>query len=209
MAKCLPWMAGGVLALFLIAVPFIYYRYEYTYGKRLRVVERGRVYRSGQMTAPGFRAALRRLGIKTVLNVQDDVPDPKLWKGYFTRQTIHESELCKEMGVRFVCIGPDLIDRRLLPVERPRAIDDFLELMDNPANYPVLIHCKAGLHRTGCLVAVYRMEYDHWSMTDALRELKAHGFGEFVSTRDNDYIAQYLVNYKPGVRRRQALARHP
>jgi hypothetical protein len=177
--------------------PFIYYRYVYTYSKRLREVVPGLVYRSGQMTVPGFRDAITRLGIRTVLNLQDDNIDPELAKGYFTGTTLRESELCKEMGVRYVLIAPDLVDPRLVPQKRPKAIDQFLALMDDKRNYPVLLHCKAGLHRTGCMVAVYRMEYEGWTMEQALTELKGHGFGEFVSTKANAYILEYVTTYQP------------
>lgn len=190
-----------LLGALLLVAPFLYYRYGYTYAKRLRVVDSGLVYRSGCMTAPGFREALTRLKIRTVLNLQDEAPDPALAEGYFTADSILESQLCKEMNVNFVFLGLDLLERQKSETARPAAIEQFLALMDNPDNYPVLIHCKAGLHRTGCLVALYRMEYDHWSMERALNELKANGFGEYVSTKANDYIAQYVVNYHPGIRK--------
>ena len=96
--------------------------------------------------------------------------------------------------------------RKKVPAERPAAIDRYLELLDDPAVYPVLIHCRAGLHRTGCMAAVYRMEYEHFSRDAALRELKFHGFGEFNSTAANDYIVQYILTYRPGLRRGQRVA---
>ena len=40
---------------------------------------------------------------------------------------------------------------------------EFLAVMDNRANYPVLVHCFAGIHRTGTMCAVFRMEYHGWS----------------------------------------------
>ena len=194
-----------LIGLLVTAAPFLYYRYGYTYAKRLRVVDAGLVYRSGCMTAPGFRAALATYQIRTVLNLQDEAPDPNLAAGYFTSHAIRESELCKEMKVNYAFICLDLIDKRKLGPARPAAIEEFLALMDNPANYPVLIHCRAGLHRTGCLVALYRMEYDHWSMAQALGELKANGFGEYASTKANDYISQYVVNYQPGIRKQKVI----
>jgi hypothetical protein len=199
-----PLLLRGLFCLLIgalvTAAPFIYYRYGYTYAKRLRVVDSGLVYRSGCMTAPGFREALTTLKIRTVLNLQDEAPDPDLAEGYFTAESIPESQLCKEMNVNYVFICLDTLDRKQAETGRPAAIEQFLTLMDNPDNYPVLIHCRAGLHRTGCLVALYRMEYDHWSMEQALNELKANGFGEYASTKANDYIAQYVVNYQPGIR---------
>jgi protein-tyrosine phosphatase len=73
--------------------------------------------------------------------------------------------------------------------------------MDDPANHPVLIHCRAGLHRTGVLAAVYHMEYEHWSPAEALLDLKANGFGEFAATAANDYVLQYILTYRRGLRR--------
>src|SRR5262249_20318216 len=85
--------------------------------------------------------------------------------------------------------------------QRPEAVDQFLALMDREDTYPVLIHCKAGLHRTGCLVAVYRMEYQGWSNLQAFREMKALGFGTFACTSANEYVRQYVLDYRPGVPR--------
>ena len=191
------WGMCLFLAVLFTVPPFLYYRYVYTYAKRLRVVDPGLVYRSGSMTVPGFRAAVKQYGFRTVLNLQDDVPDPDLANGYFGGGKTKERALCRELGIRYAFIGPDVVDRRTVPGCRPKAIDQFLELMDDPDTYPVLIHCKAGLHRTGCLVAVYRMEYDGWTMEQALRELKSHGFGEFASTKANEYIREYVVTYQP------------
>jgi tyrosine-protein phosphatase SIW14 len=195
--RWLCWSLAAFITGLLTVTPYLYYRYVYTFSKRLREVVPGLVYRSGQMTAPGFREAIRRHGYRTIVNLQDDNIDPDLAAGYFTGDTIRESELCKEMGVRYVVIAPDLIDPRQVPAQRPKAIDEFLALMEDPTIYPVLLHCKAGLHRTGCMVAVYRMEFDHWTMEEALRELKGHGFGEFVSTKANAYILEYVVTYQP------------
>jgi tyrosine-protein phosphatase SIW14 len=81
--------------------------------------------------------------------------------------------------------------------------------MDDPTNYPVLIHCRAGLHRTGVLAAVYRMEYDGIGSEEAIQELKAHGFGEWPCTSANDYIKQYILTYRRGLRNPVAAAHAP
>jgi protein-tyrosine phosphatase len=198
-------LIGGIV-LVVVVIPFFAYRDEYTYQKRLRVIVPGRVYRGGQPTAAGLRDAVRELKLRTVVNVQDDFPDPDLDLYYWTFRTVKESELCKELGVKYVQISPDLVPRPCVPQERPRAIEEFLAVMDDESNYPILFHCRAGLHRTGCLAAVYRMEYQGWSREEAWRELRANGFGEWVSTASNDYIKQYILTYTPGVRSRQSPA---
>jgi protein-tyrosine phosphatase len=80
---------------------------------------------------------------------------------------------------------------------RPSAVAPFLAIMDDPANYPVLIHCRAGLHRTGIYSAIYRMEYQGWSRDAAIRELRDNGFGDSQCNSQNQYILQYLLIYEP------------
>ena len=105
--------------------------------------------------------------------------------------------MCAKMGVRYVLIKPDLVSRKLVDKVRPRAIDELFEILDDEENYPVLLHCKAGLHRTGVLSACVRMEYQDWSNHAAYHELKAHGFGDWVGTSANDYVSQYVLNFRP------------
>jgi tyrosine-protein phosphatase SIW14 len=200
-SRTMSWIFGLVIAALLIAVPTVYHRYTYTHSKRLREVAPGKLYRAGSMTAPGFRAAIERYGIKTIINLMDEAPDPALRANYLGLGSERESALCKERGVRYVNFRADLVNRADFPARRPEAIDAFLRIMDDPSNYPVLVHCRAGLHRTGCLMAVYRMEYDGWSKDEALRELRNMGFGHFFSTSANDYIVQYILGYERGLRR--------
>lgn len=173
------------------------YRATYNHAKRLRTVEPGRFYRSGQLTAEGFADAVRRFGIRTIVNVQEDVTDPVIWRSWLDRRTVRESEVCKELGIRYVQLSPDLLPAGSDPKAQPLVLEPFLELLDREEVYPVLIHCKAGLHRTGLLAAVYRMEYNGWSRLEAFRELRAHGFGDWKSTSLNPYVDQYLMRYQP------------
>lgn len=194
------WAFGLGIAALLTVVPFSYFRWSYTYSKRLREVVPGRVYRSGQMTADGFAEAVARFHIRTVINLQDEYPDPQIDSNYLGLSREPESTLCRRLGVRYAFVAPDLVSRRHLDQHRPEAIDRFLRMMDDPNAYPVLLHCHAGLHRTGVMTAVYRMEYQGWSPLEAFRELKANGFGEFACTAANDYVEEYVLRYRPGLR---------
>jgi tyrosine-protein phosphatase SIW14 len=190
------WAAGLTLLAGMIYAPYLYYRFTLEHSKRLRPVVDGEVYRSGCMTANGFRDAIQKYGIKTVISFWDENPDPTLYGSRFDWSAIKESDLCKSMDVNY-----KFIFVKLLPDDPAIAIGQFLDIMDDKANYPVLIHCKAGLHRTGVMAAVYRMEYDGWSRQDAMRELRAHGFGHFIGNNSNDYIDQYIMHYQPRSKR--------
>jgi protein tyrosine/serine phosphatase len=55
----------------------------------------------------------------------------------------------------------------------PEQFEAFFELMDDPTNFPVAVHCIGGRHRTGTFVALYRLEYQRWNVEDAQREMYA------------------------------------
>ena len=195
-------LIAALLAV-VVAVPWVQFRSAYATHKRFREVTPGVLYRAGQLTADGFRDAVARAGIRTVVNCQNELPghdlfaDPHVALSFWDRRTVRESALCRDLGVKYVHIEPDVRPNRTDPAARPEVIDRFLAVLDDPANHPVLLHCKAGLHRTGLLAAVYRMEYEGWDTVAAWTELKAHGFGDTAATAANDYIRQYVVNYKP------------
>src|SRR5262249_23468545 len=121
------WSFGVGVALFIVLVPFVYYRFSYSTHKRLRVVSAGKVYRSGCMTEEGFRDAVARLGIRTVINLQDEWPDPAIGRAYFSFATVKESEMCKALGVNYVFLPVDLIAPGDVPHKHPLAIDRFRE----------------------------------------------------------------------------------
>jgi protein tyrosine phosphatase (PTP) superfamily phosphohydrolase (DUF442 family) len=175
----------------VVVLPILHSRNVWNHGRRLRVVEAGKMYRCGQLTVAGFKDAVEHYKLKSIVNLQDDYPDPDVYKTFWDRSTISEKKVCEDLGVKYLFISPDL---------RPRAVEDFLKICDDPSNYPMVIHCRAGLHRTGVLAAIYRMEYNHWTVNEAYREMRDHGFGDFACTNANDYVIQYVLNYKPGIR---------
>jgi protein-tyrosine phosphatase len=99
--------------------------------------------------------------------------------------------------VKYVLIKPDVLPPNNELDVIPPAVDEFLAVLDKESNYPILFHCKAGLHRTGKLTAIYRMEYLGWSPGAALRELRANGYGYMAASEADEFIIQFVQNYIP------------
>lgn len=179
-----------LLAVATFGIPVAYYRYQYTKEKRVRVVTGGKVYRCGQLTKAGFEEVIARYGIRTIINLQDEDADPKLGAG------LREREFCGQRGVNYHWLPPQLVTEG-----EPETVGRFLEICDDKNAYPILLHCKAGLHRTGTMAAFYRIEYEGWSPGAAMDELMTCGFSLKQCTVKNPYVKNYLVDYVPRAQR--------
>ncbi|MGI9068894.1 MAG: fused DSP-PTPase phosphatase/NAD kinase-like protein [Pyrinomonadaceae bacterium] len=114
-------------------------------------------YRGSQPDAAGF-AQLKRLGIKTVIDLRQD-------------SRAEEPEQVRALGMQYFNIP--------LKASRAATRDQtayFLKLVNDPANSPVYVHCKGGRHRTGALTAVYRISHDGWTADEAYDEMKKYDF---------------------------------
>ena len=80
----------------------------------------------------------------------------------------------------------------------PEQVDSFLKLVNDPANWPVYVHCKGGRHRTGAMGAVYRFEKYGWDYEQVYAEMKKFDFytrwghGDFKK-----FVQDYAANHKP------------
>ena len=149
MPKLLPWILASTAVLLALGVPVAFYRYQYVQAKRFHEVTPNRFYRSGQMTATGFRDIIERFKIRTIINLQHEEPDPFLTDHWLGKGKIPESELCRQLGVRYVLLTPDLLppDNRLDSI--PPAVPDFLKVLDDESNYTpsCFIAKRASSHR--------------------------------------------------------------
>ena len=170
----------------IVFVPIGYSTYSQSHVRNFHVVRDGVLYRSGQMTLPGLQHAQHDFGIKTVVTLRDSA-DPK------DPDNLEEA-YCKAAGITHVRIPP----REWYAVKgRPPAekgVKKFLEIMNDPSNYPVLVHCFAGIHRSGAFCAIYRMEVQHWSNAEAIEELRNSGYGNIEDEWD---VLSYLEDYQP------------
>lgn len=113
------------------------------------------LYRSAMPEEPGFES-LARLNIASVLSLRWD-PDPALEPPQSGPRRLH-------------------IPIRTWNLDEEHVVA-FLKLASDPANQPMLVHCKHGADRTGTMVAVYRIVVQGWSKEDALAEMKSERYG--------------------------------
>ncbi|MFS7891331.1 putative protein-tyrosine-phosphatase [Helianthus anomalus] len=72
-------------------------------------------------------------------------------------------------------------------------ITETLKLLIDVRIHPVLIHCKQGKHRTGCVVGSLR-KLQNWCLSSVLEEYKLYAG---VKSRDTDlkFLETYDVSY--------------
>ena len=181
-------VVGAVLlAGLVVGVPLGYRSYTSVKYRNFRVVEPGVLYRSGQMTGSGLSSTVEQYGIRTVVSLRDVRDDGK------PAPDRDEVAYCAARGVRHVVLSPAkwyAADGGPAPVE-PN-LKEFLKVMDDPAARPVLVHCFAGIHRTGGYVGLYRIEYQGWAADEAIREMKSMGTAR---TTFDEEIPDFLRGY--------------
>lgn len=136
-------------------------------------------YRGSQPTAGQFDE-LKRLGIKTIVDLRQDSIDGA-------------SEQARKAGLQYVNIP--------LTTKRPATEDQtarFLNLVNDPANWPLFVHCKGGRHRTGEMTAIYRITHDGWSGDKAYEEMKKYDFEDsfFYPRSLKRYVFSYYERFK-------------
>jgi protein tyrosine/serine phosphatase len=185
MKRYLPTLLGVLVVLALIGGPVALALHEQAARRNFHVVTDGVLYRSGQMSLPALKRIVHDYGIRTIVCLRDDN----------RAAAVEEERYCGKEELNYLRIPPlhwEAEDGRA-PVEE--GIRKFLETVRDPRKQPVLIHCFAGIHRTGGYCAVYRMECEGWDNARAIAEMKAYGYYNLANEGD---ILGYLDRYRPG-----------
>ncbi len=107
------------------------------------------LYRGAQPKREGM-AALKELGVKTIVDLSGAGKDCKIMDGY------------------------DFIYKPIpMTAAKPKAekFAEFLEVITDPDLQPVFVHCKHGADRTGAGVALYRIKKEGWEVDAAIAEM--------------------------------------
>ena len=87
-----------------------------------------------------------------------------------------EANRAKKLGIKYIHIPLGFMGPSLSKVAQ------FLNIVNDPANQPVFVHCRYGADRTGALVGVFRVIHDHWSFNQAYSEMRSHHFKPWLAS---------------------------
>lgn len=127
--------------------------------KNIHTVDKGKLYRSAQLSYNQFARTIEKYNIKTIINLRGESPKKDWYRD--------EIQVSKKYGVQHFDIG---MSARRIP--HAKDLRKLLELFET-APKPILIHCAGGADRTGEASALYRMIYFKESSKKAIKkELK-------------------------------------
>jgi tyrosine-protein phosphatase SIW14 len=148
-------------------MPWWVWRWLSTAGSNVGIVEPGRVYRSAALSERELRAAVEEWGLRTVLDLRID----------------RDGAPPEIQGVTMRQIGLD--DHGAVDVA---LVEACAAMLADHAAQPILLHCQGGRHRTGVVVAVYRVKYCGWTAERARKEANYYGFYRFKHDAWADYL---------------------
>lgn len=128
---------------------------------RLKAAVPGRIYISAMPDRRGLELAHRRHRFKTIINLfPEDTPQRSpLWP--------QEVAFVREYGIRY-----------LRSPAAPEAADAFLDrtlaAAQDPAAWPILVHCHGCMDRTPAWLGIYRFVVQNQPLDAILREIEAH-----------------------------------
>ncbi|WP_379964905.1 dual specificity protein phosphatase family protein [Epilithonimonas sp. UC225_85] len=183
-----------VVSLLLIATVlisgFVFYQKKVRYN--LVTISENKVYNSGAIPPDKLREVLDDHHIKSVIDLRDGAEQTELNPETKKQVNAEENAIDQIAGVNYYNLPTDQIPQ-------DSTVKKFLKIMDNPQNYPVLIHCHHGVGRSRLFSSIYRIEYENFSNEKA-RE-NARFFWELSNnfSKSSDK-GVYLINYKKRIR---------
>lgn len=154
------------------------------------VVEPGVLMRCGQPHVRDLERIRQEHGLRCVFVARGGTRHPL--RGRWFRL---ERRWCDQHDVRLV--HAPFSDHAPPP---PDVFDRFVSLARDPASRPLLVHCEQGFHRTGVLVAAFRLALSGWTVEQALAEMAAHGFEADSAKRRplHDALLAWAAARQPG-----------
>jgi protein tyrosine phosphatase (PTP) superfamily phosphohydrolase (DUF442 family) len=152
----------------------------------LRIVSPTKVYRGGHPGDAGIKA-LAQAGIKTIVDLQGGDWEHQPDGGESEAGRAEEKALAQSLGMSFFSIP--LSSLKLDFDDQSSQINDALNLISDPAHFPVFVHCFHGQDRTGVVVALYRTTYQGCTADQAHREMVEDGHNAYLFWMDSFFFS--------------------
>lgn len=151
----------GILVAILVILGVGKYVYDMNINHNFETITEGKVYKSGVIPPDEIADYVKEYHIKSIIDLRfpgtgDDVNNPEIP----AELTAEKVAVEKIDGVNYFNNGSDQVPKQ-------KNLDMFFKIMDNPDNYPVLIHCYHGVGRAEMYSAIYRIEYENMLRDEA------------------------------------------
>lgn len=150
------------VCLILMVAGALYQASQY-YPKRFQPVESGKLYRSGEVS----RAQLQRLRDDFAIGRVICLLDPN------APITQTERDAAESLDVEWINLPMGGSGQH-----KPEQIPQLVDLLIDGNAPPTLVHCAAGVNRTGLAIGLYRIHHDGWSYEQVYEELLNHDFDD-------------------------------
>ncbi|MCS3869242.1 putative protein tyrosine phosphatase [Chryseobacterium ginsenosidimutans] len=178
-------IAIPLVVIALLCAAFAYYQKKVRYN--LVTISENKVYNSAVIPPNKLPEVLNDYKIKSVIDLRDGAEQTELNPETKKQVNAEENAVDKIAGVHYFNLPTDQIPE-------DSTVQKFLKIMDNPKNYPVLIHCHHGVGRSRLFSSIYRIEYENFSNEDARSNARSlwELSNNFSKSSDKGI---YLVNY--------------
>lgn len=178
----------GFLILGIVLIGVGKYVYDMNINHNFETITEKKVYKSGVIPPDELENYIQKYHIKSVVDLRfpgtaDLVNNPEIPK----ELTAEQEAISKIKGVTYFNNGSDQVPTQ-------QNLDSFFKIMDNSANYPVLIHCYHGVGRAELYSAIYRIEYENWTNEQARQGVRT--IIKFSSFDDGTAKGEFLKAYK-------------
>lgn len=173
-----------------------YYVYSININHNFKTISEGKVYKSGVIPPDEMDEYIKKYGIKSVVDLRRPGTNDLVNNPEKTPELVAEKKAVEAAGGKYFDVGSEQIPDQA-------TLDRFYAVMDNPDNYPVLIHCHHGEGRAPLYSAIYQIEYEGVANEEA--RVNARTFlVEFSPFGEGKPKGEFLKNYK--TRKQQEVA---
>lgn len=179
------------LGFFLITIILIsvgIYVYNVHINHNFKTITKDKVYKSGVIPPGEIKDYVAKYHIKSIVDLRFPGTDDLLNNPEIPEELLAEKNVVEKLkNVNYFNVGSEQVPKQ-------EVLDRFFEVMDDSANYPILIHCYHGDGRAQLFSSVYRIEYEGMSNDEARNKTRL--LLKWSSFDDGKPKGEFLKNYK-------------